>query len=249
MKIAIVGAGGHGRVVLDIINSDNQFSVSGFLDANSALKGKFVDKVPVLGDLSEISQFAQLGIIAAVVAIGDNVTRDYYARALTGANVQLINAIHRSANIATTASIGTNAVIASGVNICAHVTVEDGAICNTGCVVDHESHIGYCSHICPGVRLAGHVTVEPYAMIGIGATVIQGITIGQGSTIGAGAVVLDDVPPHSTVVGVPARIVKVRQRACQDHTLLTQEEINLAASLMNPKKIRSEIERSAEALV
>lgn len=236
MKIAIIGAGGHGRVVLDIINSDNQFNVVGFIDANPSLQGKCVDKVPVIGDLSQISQFQELGIVAAVVAIGDNAIRDQYAQALAKANIQLINAIHRSANIATTAQIGTNAVIASGVNICAHATVEDSAICNTGCIVDHESHIGHCSHICPGVRLAGHVTVEPYAMIGIGATVIQGITIGQGAVVGAGTVVLEDVPPHTTVVGVPARIVKVRQRsqAAQQQLVPANAELEPAASIVNP---------------
>lgn len=54
--------------------------------------------------------------------------------------------------------------------------------------------------------------------IGAGAKIIGNVTIGDGARIGANAVVVDDVPPYSTVVGIPARVVKVRspEGACPD---------------------------------
>jgi acetyltransferase-like isoleucine patch superfamily enzyme len=69
--------------------------------------------------------------------------------------------------------------------------------------------IGEGSHICPGVRIAGRVKVEPGVFVGIGATVVPKVTLGCEAIIGAGAVVLHDVPPMATVVGVPARQVKL----------------------------------------
>lgn len=208
MKIAIIGAGGHGRVVLDILRNNHQFEVAGFLDSDPLLHGRRVDGAEILGDLGLIDSFDSLGIGAAVIAIGDNRIRLDYAETLRHRGVNLVSAIHPSANIAGNAVIGKNVVIAAGVNICTHVVVEDSAILNTGAIADHESTICFGAHICPGVRLAGHVNISPAAFVGIGATVVQGITIGRDAVVGAGAVVLNDVPAYSTVVGVPAKVVK-----------------------------------------
>ena len=206
MKIAIIGAGGHGRVVLDILRNNHQFDVVGFIDSNSLLHGTYIDEIPVIGDMAELEFFPSRGIGGAIVAIGDNDTRCRFARIVSSYGISLINAIHPSASIARTAIVGKNVVIAQGANICAHVKLEDSVICNTGCIVDHESLISEGTHICPGTKLAGHVLVHEKAFIGIGSTVIQNITIGKYATIGAGAVVLNDVHPETTVVGVPARL-------------------------------------------
>ncbi len=208
MKIAIIGAGGHGRVVLDIMNQNHQFEVVGFLDANPAIHGQKVDGVTVLGDVSLIPRLKEFDIGAVIVAIGDNTIRRHYAEMFTQAGIHLVSAIHPKASISDTAIIGKNVVIAAGTIICAHVRIDDSAILNTGCIVDHESHITEGAHICPGVRLAGHVRVRESAFVGIGATIIQGITIGQSAVVGAGAVVIEDVPNFTTVVGVPAKAIK-----------------------------------------
>ena len=208
MKIVIVGAGGHGRVVLDVLRTNHQFEVVGFLDSNPAIHHAMVDGIEVLGDLSLIPTFQELGIGGALIAIGDNRIRQTYADTVEKAGIGLVSAIHPRSCIADTAQIGKNVVICAGANICAHVAIEDSAILNTSCIVDHESHIGVATHICPGVRMAGHVTTEPSAFVGIGATVIQNVTLGEAAVVGAGAVVIEDVPAYATVVGVPARIVK-----------------------------------------
>ncbi len=208
MKIVIVGAGGHGRVVLDILRNNHQFDIAGFIDSNSALHGQTMDGIEILGDLSLIAKFPELGIGGSIVAIGDNRIRQAYAQTLEKAGVSLVSAIHPAASIAGNANIGKNVVIAAGANVCAHVTIEDSVILNTGCIIDHESTIHKSAHICPGVRIAGHVKIKQAAFVGIGATIIQGITIGESAVVGAGAVVLEDVNPYSTVVGVPARVVK-----------------------------------------
>ena len=207
MRIVIIGAGGHGRVVLDILRNNHQFEVAGFLDTDARLHKSRVDGIEVLGDFSLITTLHELAIEGAIVAIGDNSIRRRYAELIEQAEVPLVSAIHPSANIARTAHIGKNVVIAQGVNICPHAQVADSAICNTGSIVEHECRISQGAHICPGVRLAGHVLVEPGAFVGIGATVIQNLKIGECAVVGAGAVVVGDVPAYTTVVGMPARVV------------------------------------------
>jgi sugar O-acyltransferase (sialic acid O-acetyltransferase NeuD family) len=209
MKVLLVGAGGHGRVVLDILVQAGGHEILGFLDSNPAIRGRRVDGKPVLGELDDLPRLRdELGVQGAIVAIGDNGVRREFADRIDQVGLVLINAVHPSANLARNVTLGTNVVIAAGALVCAHCHVGDSVILNTGCIVDHESMIGPATHVCPGARLAGRVIVEAGAFIGIGATVIQSLKIGYQAVIGAGAVVIHDVPPMATVVGVPAREIK-----------------------------------------
>jgi serine O-acetyltransferase len=90
-----------------------------------------------------------------------------------------------------------------------------------GVVIGETAEIGNNVTMYHGVTLGGiggdpnakrHPTVEDDVMIGAGAKILGPITIGRGAKIGANAVVLNDVPPYTTVVGVPARIAKVNKR-------------------------------------
>lgn len=236
MKIVIVGAGGHGRVVLDILRNNHQFDVAGFLDANASLKNTYRDGIEVLGDLTLIPRLREKGIGGAIVAIGDNVTRRQYAERFTAAGINLVNAIHPSAILAGNSRIGKNVVIAAGATVCAHVTLEDSAILNTGCIIDHETVIHNAAHICPGVKLAGHVRVRQSAFIGIGATVIQGITVGESAIIGAGSVVLQDVPYFTTVVGVPARIVKSTHLPSMTQENSDENQLQVSTAKLEPAR-------------
>ena len=209
MNCVIIGCGGHGRVVLDILLAAGEHTIVGFIDSNRELRGRRVDGRPVLGDMDHLDQVRQdHRVDAAVVAIGNNGVRRHFAELCEQHGVTLINAIHPSANIAQNATLGRNVVVAAGALVCAHCQIGDSVILNTGCIVDHETMIGTATHICPGARLAGRVTVEAGAFVGIGATVIQSLRIGCEAVVGAGAVVINDVEPMATVVGVPAREVR-----------------------------------------
>lgn len=206
--ILIIGAGGHGRVVLDILRQSRTHNPIGFIDNNPSLHGRRVDGLPVLGGMDQLEAMKSRKLRMAIIAIGDNGIRRAYGEMIESEGFEIANAIHPSAQLAHTVSLGKGIVIAAGALVCAHCQVGDYAILNTGCIVDHESMIGTCVHICPGVRLAGHVTVESGAFVGIGATVVQNIRIGFEAIVGAGAVVVSNVDPMSTVVGVPARVAK-----------------------------------------
>ena len=208
-RCIVLGCGGHGRVVLDILLNAGQYDVVGFVDSNRQLRGRRVDGLPVLGHPDDLPRIrAELDLACGVVAVGNNGVRRAFADRLDEIGLEPINAIHPSANLARNVTLGRNVVIAAGALACAHCQIGDSVILNTGCIVDHESLIGTATHICPGARLAGRVTVESGAFIGIGATVIQSVRVGCESVVGAGAVVIDDVAPMSTVVGVPAREIK-----------------------------------------
>ena len=178
-RCVIVGCGGHGRVVLDILAGAGRYDVVGFVDSNAGAHGRRIDGLQVLGHPDDLPRIrAERGIECAIVAIGDNGVRRAFADRLEDLGLELINAIHPSANLARNVTVGSNIVVAAGALVCAHCQIGGSVILNTGCIVDHESLIGTATHVCPGARLAGRVTVESGAFIGIGATIIQNVRIG-----------------------------------------------------------------------
>lgn len=236
-RCVIIGCGGHGRVVLDILRQARSCEVVGFVDSNRDYRGRRVDGLQVLGhpdDLPELK--SRLDVAGGIVAVGDNGVRREFAQLLSEVGLELFSAIHPSANIAATASMGRNVVVAAGALVCAHCQIGDSVILNTGCIVDHESLIGTATHICPGARIAGRVVIEAGAFVGIGATVIQCVRVGYEAVVGAGAVVIDEVSPMSTVVGVPAREIKRVQKTADAPTWMIPELAALApdADLARP---------------
>ncbi len=208
-RCIIVGCGGHGRVVLDILVNAGICDIVGFVDSISNSHGHRVDGVEVMGPPEILPKIREsLQIDCGIVAIGDNGVRRSYAEWIESLGLGLINAVHPSANLARNVTLGRNVVIAAGALVCAHCQIGDSVILNTGCIVDHESLIGTATHVCPGARLAGRVAVESGAFVGIGATIIQSVRVGYEAVVGAGAVVIQDVAPMSTVAGVPAKQIK-----------------------------------------
>jgi sugar O-acyltransferase (sialic acid O-acetyltransferase NeuD family) len=201
-RIAIFGAGGHGKVVWDILVAAGH-EVVGFADrapASEALLG-----LPVVYTLAELPPHD-----GVVVAIGDNRARKVTFERLRAEGVPMINAIHPNAVLARHVRLGTGVVVAAGVVINVDVMIHDNAIINTGATVDHDSVIGPHAHVSPGCRLAGMVQVEEGALLGIGTCAIPGMRIGAWATTGAGSVIIRDVAPGTVVVGVPARLLARR---------------------------------------
>jgi sugar O-acyltransferase (sialic acid O-acetyltransferase NeuD family) len=205
----IIGAGGHGRVVLDILLAGGTYRPIGFVDADPKLKDTKVGGLAVFGGIHLLNKLKQQHQLkTAIIAIGDNRTRASYVQTVRDHGLDLINAIHPAASLSPSATLGRNVVIAAHATVCADATIADLAIINTAAVIDHECEVGHAAHICPGAHLAGRVRIGAGAFVGLGANIIQCLTIGDAATIGAGAVVLSDVPGGATAVGVPARIIK-----------------------------------------
>jgi len=120
-----------------------------------------------------------------------------------------VNAVHPSAIIDDSVSIAQHGVMVSAqVTLNALARVGIGAICNTGCIIEHECEIGEFSHVGPGAILCGNVKLGNHSFVGAGSVVKEGIQIGNNVMIGAGSVVVKDIPDAVTVVGNPAQVLK-----------------------------------------
>ena len=204
----IWGAGGHAKVVADILRQ-NAYAVCGFLDeATPHRRGELFCEATVLGDANQLQKIYESGVRKAIVAFGDNTRRLAVGELLEERGFELITAIHPSAVIALDALIGPGSMVAAGAVVCPGTEIGRCGILNTAATVDHDCTIADGAHIGPGAHIAGHVQVGRCAWIGIGGTIIDGKRIGASSIVGAGAVVIEDVPERVLAAGVPARIVK-----------------------------------------
>jgi sugar O-acyltransferase (sialic acid O-acetyltransferase NeuD family) len=211
MDVVLIGAGGHGRVVLDILRAAGVHKPIGFLDADPQLTGQTIGGLPVLGQVNLLPKLKAQKVKGVIISIGDNSPRRRYFQKVVSHGFDLVNAIHPGSQVSPTARLGRNVVIAAGAVISTDARLGDGVIVNTSAVVDHECEIGRAVHICPSATLAGRVRVGDETFIGLGCNIIQCLKIGSRAVVGAGAVVIQDVPDGATVVGVPARVIKINQ--------------------------------------
>jgi len=208
--ILIVGAGGHGQVVADIFRAARTLGVSteetAFVDDNQARHQQTLAGSLVIGPLDRIASFPHDRL---VVAVGDNRARARLFSRLAADGERFAVACHPQSVIAEDVAVGEGTMISAGVIVTTGTTIGRNVILNTGATIDHHTTVGDHVHIAPGVHMGGEVQVGTGALVGIGAIVLPRVTIGEWSTVGAGAVVTSDVPPRTTVIGVPARVVDV----------------------------------------
>jgi sugar O-acyltransferase (sialic acid O-acetyltransferase NeuD family) len=212
-KAFVIGAGGHAKVVIDIVEKGNLWEIAFLVDDDPALKGKEIFGYQVLGNKSDLLERNNLTDVRnALVAIGNNVLRAEAARWLVDHGFRLITAVHPSAQIARGVRVGLNTVVMAGAVINSDSVLGDSVIINTSASVDHDCVVAAGTHIAPGCHLCGSVTVGPRTMVGAGSTVAQGVTIGENCVIGAGSVVVQNIPPNVVALGNPAKPIRDNPR-------------------------------------
>lgn len=199
-NVVIIGCGGHGKVIADIVLR-NQDHLVGFLDDNRKENG-FIG-FPVLGTINDYTSFPDSEF---VIAIGNADVRERIENRLRG--VSFYTAIHPDAVISEiNTSIGEGTVVMANAVINSGSHIGKQCIINTAAVVEHDNIIEDFVHVSVGAKLAGTVHIGRKTWIGIGATVSNNISICSDCMIGAGTVVIHNIYTIGTYVGIPAEIV------------------------------------------
>jgi UDP-perosamine 4-acetyltransferase len=206
-----LGAGGHSKVVIEIIQLANEYEIVGLLDPDNEKAGTEVLGIRVLGDDSLLPAVFAQGVRRAFISLGSlgdtSLRRTLYEKVCAN-GFEVISAYHPRAVVSRFAQVGTGATIMASAVVNPGTAIGNNVIINTGAIVDHDCLIGNHVHVASGACLSGGVRVGNGSHIGAGAIVRQCISIGQNSIVGAGSVVVKDVPENVTVIGVPAQIYK-----------------------------------------
>ena len=209
-RCVILGAGGHGRMVLGCLRAAGGVRVVGFTDPDEGLWSKEVAGLPVFGG-DDRPRLAGQGVDAFAVGLGDAegpTARRRLFDVARGVGLAAVAVIHPSALVADDVRLGEGCQIMPRAVINPGVTIGIQALVNTAVILEHDCVVGDHVHVASGAILAGGAVIDDGALVGAGATVIQGVRVGAGAIVGAGAVVIRDVAPDETVVGVPARPIE-----------------------------------------
>jgi sugar O-acyltransferase (sialic acid O-acetyltransferase NeuD family) len=208
-KLIIWGAGGHAREVNFLCELLGR-TVIGFLDERPFMKGTFVDGLPVIGDIPDVSPFLNAHhvddeIEIVVAGVGDPPLKKHFLEKTRAHQFSIAGPlIHPNVFISKRNQIGNGVIICEGVTLTINITIGDFVIINRATTIGHDVTIGENVTIAPGVNISGNVSIGTGSFIGTGASIREKLTIGAWSLVGGGSFVATDVPDRALYAGVPA---------------------------------------------
>lgn len=200
-SIFIYGAGGHGKMVADLLRVQGLYRVLGFVD-DGLPSGSAVMGIPVLGGAAILESLHRQGVRLAVNAVGgvSNIgVRIEVFRRLASAGFTFPYLVHPRAVVEPGARIADGAHVLALAYVGSEAELGYGTIVGTGAIVSHDCKLGNFVNISPAAVLAGGVEVGSGSLIGMGATINLSVRIGAGARIGNGATVKANVPAGSIV--------------------------------------------------
>lgn len=213
-NLIILGTGGNCVDILDAVLALNesganvQYEIRGFLDDNQKLRGTGVDGYPVLGSLSQAKEHPDCCFVNGIGSF-----RNYWRKPgiIARANLTLEcfeTIVHPSANVSRFASLGRGSVVLQNATINSRARVGNHVIILPNAVISHDVQVGDYTCVASAACVAGGVRIGNSCYLGANCSVANDLTLGDGSLVGMGAVVLEDVPSVTVVVGNPARAIR-----------------------------------------
>jgi acetyltransferase EpsM len=199
-EVAVIGAGGHAKVVASTLLAAG-YRVSGFYDDDSEKWGKYIFDIPVVGPIDSLKDIKHC---PAIIGLGDNKTRKKVADEF---DLNWITVVHPFAWVHPDTRLGVGTVICAGAVVQPGSKIGSHVILNTKASVDHDCYVGDYVHIAVA-HLAGGASADEGSFLSLGSTVLPNLSVGAWAHLGAGSIATKNIPPGSTAVGNPARIIK-----------------------------------------
>ena len=192
-KILIVGAGGHGKSLLDLLKAQGKEAEAvGFLD-DTLPSGELVLGIPILGAVDTLSSFLESHeFINGVGKIGRSPDRRRVSELLTESGARLATVISPNAYVSRDALVGGGSAVFHGATINVGSEVGRHCIINSHALIEHDSTIGDHTHISTGALVNGGCVVGEHSFIGSGAILHHNVTLPAESVVPAGTVVTRD---------------------------------------------------------
>jgi sugar O-acyltransferase (sialic acid O-acetyltransferase NeuD family) len=209
--IVIVGAGGHGRGILEILRAVAAVAgaacpVAGFLDDDPGVLAAKPGGLPVLGSMEEAPRLIRGGH-RFLIGVGEPRIRRAVADRLASNGAVFAAAVHPSVIMYGEVSVAPGCVLGAGVVVAAATRLCDHVLLNLNATVGHDCLLDRFATVGPGANIGGNVTMGEGAFVGLNGTVLPGRSLGPASQLGAGSVLLENLEAGCIAFGVPARVV------------------------------------------
>jgi sugar O-acyltransferase (sialic acid O-acetyltransferase NeuD family) len=205
-RLVIVGAGDYGREILSwawqVPAHLRSWDVGGFLDSRADILDGFELPVKILGS-PDTYVFQDNDRV--VVAIGDTASRRYFVQLVASRGAQFISIFHPSVQLGLNNTWGVGCAFFPGAVLNTHVTIGDHVTIGFCSVLGDQTVIkSYCT-LTGSAVLGGGASLGEGVYLGFHACVAAGVQVGTGAMIGAGSTAINNVEPHTTILGVPGR--------------------------------------------
>lgn len=202
-EILIIGAGGHGRVALSVLQTIADYRIVGIIDDEYHDQQETILGHPVIGGL-ELLPRMQNENTHCFVAIGDNDKREEYFTMVRDHGYILPTIVSPHSYVDVTVATGTGNLICPYAYLGCEVVLGHNNVINTHAVIEHETQIGNATHVAPNATVLGRCRVGDNVLIGASAVVLPKLRIANGVTVGANATVTNHLTA-GTYVGTPAK--------------------------------------------
>ena len=199
-KILLIGAGGHARSCIDVIETIGQFEIVGLIEKDEEIKGDNLG-YPVIGTDNDLQDLRQQykNVLITVGQIKSPTIRIKLYQLLKELVFTLPAIISPKAYVSKHAQVGKGTIIMHGAIVNANAKIGINCIINNKSLIEHDAVIGDHCHIATGAIINGEVSVGDETFIGSGALTRQAISIGENCVIGAGEVLKNDIESNKVV--------------------------------------------------
>jgi len=217
MKVVILGANNPetARVIRAVQRVNPNFEILGFIDNDPAKKNTLFCGYEVFGGFDVLDDLLKQDVYFVNLITGSTKTRYETSLYMAKKGCRFTNLIHPSVDLTMT-KIGVGNYVQENVVIQANAQIGDNSSIHINALVAHEVIVGNSVFIAHAVSISGKVAIGDGTFIGTNATIVPRVKIGKWATIGAGAVVIKDVPDYATVVGNPAKVIKIIEPTYSD---------------------------------
>ncbi|MBD3947184.1 acetyltransferase [Nocardioides ganghwensis] len=210
--IVIVGAGGFGREVIDVVDAINaqaaapEWEIVGVVDDSpTEINLKHLERrgTPFLGGTEK--PFSWPEPVYYVVGIGNPRVRRLIADRYDAAHLKAATLVHPAVTQGFDVRIGAGSVVCAGVRLTTNISLGRHVHLNLNVTVGHDTTLEDFVSVNPLASISGDCVIEDDVLVGVAGVVLNGLTVGRGATVGGSACVVRDVTPGLVVKGVPAK--------------------------------------------
>lgn len=211
-EIVIIGAGDFGKEVAWLIEEINAkepvYTILGYLDDDEEKIGQDLNGYKVLGKIDILMDLNREHLVYAVIAMQDGDIRKKIVNRFPEYH-GWETLIHPSVHMSDRSTIGKGCIVCLNSSISVNTSVGNHCLLNVSTAIAHDCIVGDYTSMMSGACVCGHVQIEDGAYLSTNCTIVPGKKVGDHAKIGAGSVVICDVKSGVTVMGVPAKVIKM----------------------------------------